>query len=54
MRCTLLVGAAAEATEESTGELPMPAVRLRPDRRWRLFAMLLIVTWAFRSVGNRH
>jgi protein-S-isoprenylcysteine O-methyltransferase Ste14 len=42
-----------EATVEQTRELPVPAAVIGLGTL-AVFAVLLAVTWAFRSVGRRH
>jgi hypothetical protein len=44
---------AEEVTEEHGAELPMPAEAFGLTALAALFA-LLAITWAFRSVGNKH
>ena len=48
-----LLGAAPEAVAEQAPELPMSAEAFG-IAALAVFAALLAITWAFRSVGKRH
>jgi hypothetical protein len=50
---SLLIAAAAEETHEVVNELPIPPAAVG-ILAMSVFVLLLLITFAFRSVGTRH